>query len=490
MRPIILAALAALVSSTAGAQAPPFTAVQPELFVLNNSFANGWADYDNDGDLDLAVAAATGLRLYRNDGGRFVSVGEHLGLPAKSDYELRGLSWGDYDGDGWPDLIIGPTDADRTSLVFHNQGAGRFVEVAAKIGLALPGRSSRVSNWIDYDNDGDLDLYAPDRAGANRLMRNDGGVFVEDPNGPKDPRPTVGACWFDYDQDGDLDVFIANQAGEKDGLWRNDGGVFVDVAAQAGVQSAGRTKEQGGVGCTIGDFDNDGLLDIFVANYGPNALFRNKGDGTFENVAASVGLGADNHAVGASFGDYDNDGLLDLYVTTYERTKDAAWPIDALYRNTGKGGFVNVISEGGLLRAGDHGVQWIDFDLDGALDLSLTRGYPPTGGHPVFHNEVARSVAARSLSVLVQDARGRATRAGAEVRLYDANGRIIASRLVTTGDGYSTQSVLPVHFGLKSRTPVTVEVAFMGPGGRKLQTLHGVDPAAYAGRSLVIREGD
>src|SRR5690606_37906342 len=94
----------------------------------------------------------------------------------------------------------------------------RFTDVAADIGLTIPGRASRQTNWVDYDNDGDLDVYASDRRGDNRLFRNDGGRFthVFADAGPTDDRPTVGACWFDFDADGDLDIFLANQSGGTD----------------------------------------------------------------------------------------------------------------------------------------------------------------------------------------------------------------------------------------------------------------------------------
>src|SRR3546814_18202904 len=87
------------------------------------------------------------------------------------------------------------------------------------------------------------------------------------------------SCWFDYDRDGDLDLFLANQAGATDALWRNDGGRFVDVAPARGMDRPGRLAEDGSVGCAVGDFDNDGELDLFVASYGVNSLYRNKGDG-------------------------------------------------------------------------------------------------------------------------------------------------------------------------------------------------------------------
>lgn len=487
-------AFAIFVSLAAAATAQdarlPFEPVQAALFDAPGSLANAWADYDRDGDLDLAVVGKSGeVRLYRNDGGRFVSVGGALGLPL-SGPEMRAASWGDYDGDGWPDLLVGPTDKAALSRVYHNLGGRRFVDVAAEIGLTLPGRSARHTNWIDFDNDGDVDLYATDRAGENRLYRNDGGRFVQVPSdqAPGDTRPTVGACWFDFDRDGDLDLFTANQAGAADGLWRNDGGRFVDVAAALGVDNAGRTRDEGGVGCAVGDYDNDGWLDLFVPNYGRNALYRGGPGGTFVNVAAEAGVAVENHAVGAAFGDYDNDGRLDLMVTAYTGSAGNLTPKDALFRNSDGGRFVDMLAGGGVANVADHGVQWVDYDRDGALDLSLTDSFGPAGGHILLRNTGPRDAARRSLSVLVLDARGRYTRAGAEVRLYDAGGHILATRQVETAGGYSSQSMGPVHFGLKALDPVTVEVTFMSKTGRRVVKVAGVRPQAYAGRSLVVRQ--
>lgn len=477
---------------TAAAQhAPlPFEPVQAKLFEAPGSLANAWADYDRDGDLDLAVVGKSGeVRLYRNDRGSFVSVGGALGLPL-SGPEMRAASWGDYDGDGWPDLLVGPTDKAVSSRVFRNLRGGRFADVTAEIGLTLPGRSARHTNWIDFDNDGDVDLYATDRAGENRLYRNDGGGFVLLPSGqaPADTRPTVGACWLDYDRDGDLDLFTANQAGATDGLWRNDGDRFVDVAAALGLDNPGRTKDEGGVGCAVGDYDNDGYLDLFVPNYGRNALYRGGPGGRFVNVSTQAGIGVDNHAVGAAFGDYDNDGWPDLMVTSYTRSGNDLQPKDALFRNLGGGSFTDLLANGGIVNVADHGVQWVDYDRDGALDLSLTDSFGPEGGHILFRNTSPRDVARRALSVLVLDAKGRFTRAGAEVRLYDAMGRILGTRQVETAGGYSSQSMGPVHFGLKALAPVTVEVTFMGKAGRRTVKIGGVRPLAYAGRSLVVRQ--
>ena len=469
----------------------PFVSVQPERFGVAHSYANAWGDFDTDGDLDLAVSLGTGeVRLYRNEAGALVSVGAALGLPQAGNHELRGLSWGDFDADGDLDLLGGATAPDKPTMVLRNDGGKRFVDVAETIGLTIRGRSARQTNWIDYDNDGDLDVYAADRRGDNKLFRNDGGrfthVFVG--VGPTDPRPTVGACWLDIDSDGDLDLYLANQSGAADAMWRNDGTSFTDVAGALGMTGLPRTKAEGGVGCAVGDYDNDGDFDIFAPNYGRNLLYRNNGNGTFSEVGQDLGVGVDNHAVGADWGDYDNDGDLDLSVASYEGAPGAQTPVNALFRNDRANGFVNVLRRTSVFNAADHGTQFVDYDGDGGLDLSVTDGYGDAGGHFLFRNTIAPDAKRRSLSVLVLDAKGHQTRFGAEVRLYDAAGRIIASRQVVTGGGYNTQRAGPVHFGLTGLRPLRVDVTFMTKGGRKTQTLHDVRPSDFSGRTLVIRE--
>ncbi|WCT74411.1 CRTAC1 family protein [Sphingomonas naphthae] len=487
--------LSACMATPGLAQTPaplPFEAIQPADFAVvpgGNSISNAWADFDNDGDLDLAVSLKTGeVRLYRNDKGKFVSVGTAMGLPQKGGFEVRGLSWGDYDGDGWVDLLAGPNDPKNPTRVYHNDKGKGFTEVAAKIGLSFSGRSSRQSSWLDYDNDGDLDLFVTDRIGKNRLFRNDGGSFVEVMAGsPLNVfKSTVGACWLDYDKDGDLDLFLANQSGATDSFFRNDGATFVDVAPALGMDSPGRAKDEGGVGCAVGDYDNDGNLDIFEPNYGRNKLWHNNGDGTFTDVAKQLGVDTENHAVGAAWGDYDNDGLLDLFVTSYVGPRDQQVPKDALFHNEGARGFVNVAA-GTLIDVADHGVQWVDYDKDGGLDLSVTDNYGPTGGHPLFRNTLP-AAGKRSLAIQVTDAKGIINRFGAEVRLFDTAGKIVATRQVSTGGGYNSQSTGPLVFGLTSMAPVKVEVTFMSAKGRKVQTIAKVDPKAYRGKVLTVKE--
>lgn len=491
MRRLAIAILALPTLTAASTPEPSMTRIQPELLAMSGSFAIAWGDHDNDGDPDLAASLRSGeVRLYRNDKGVLVSVGAVMGLPT-SGGELRGLSWGDYDGDGWIDLMVGSGSPDKPSAVFHNEEGKRFVNVAEQIGLTVPGRSSRQNNWVDYDNDGDLDLYATDRLKENKLYRNDGDKFVQvfADGAPTVTSSTVGACWLDYNKDGNLDLFLANQSGKADQLLRNDGDKgFIDVAPQLGMTSLPRTRAEGGVGCAVGDYDRDGELDIFVANYGHNVLWHNNGDGTFTNVAKEMGVDLENHAVGSAWGDYDNDGYPDLMITSYvgEETSKSM-PKDSLFHNEGGKGFVNVISETSQLNAGDHGVAWADYNNDGAIDLSVARGYTSIGGHFVFKNDLPAAKARQSLSVMVLDAKGHYTQAGAEVRLYDPKGKLLGAGQVSTGGGYNSQSAAPVHFGVPGQTRVTVEVTFMSKAGRKVHRIPNVSLASYYGKSLVVR---
>src|SRR5262245_63501098 len=234
MRVCIRALFAALALGTIAAPradeagAPAFALVQPELFSANGGQPNAWADFDNDGELDEFVGfRGRPNRLYRQQHGTFTDVAVSAGVA--DSVETRAAAWGDYDADGNVDLYVGFIDGTPNKL-YHNDGHGHFADVAAALGVNLTGVSRQVS-WIDYDNDGDLDLFMAFRDKPNRLFRNDGARFVDvtTESGIGDPRKTVGAAWFDIDQDGDLDVFVANQNGDANGLFRNDRGRFVDV---------------------------------------------------------------------------------------------------------------------------------------------------------------------------------------------------------------------------------------------------------------------
>ncbi|MCP3731047.1 VCBS repeat-containing protein [Sphingomonas sp. MG17] len=471
--------------ATAADRTPSFAPVQPGLFDAPGALVTAWADYDRDGDADLAVTFKSGeIRLYRNDRGMFANVAGVVGLLRTSE-ELRAAAWGDYDGDGDPDLYL----ASKGRKYLYRNDGGRFVEIGRVAGIDAPGSSARQAVWIDQDLDGDLDLFVASRSGPNILFRNEGGRFrdVAAELGLADARRSVGACWFDMDEDGDLDLFVANQDGDTDAMFRSERGRFTDVARSLGMDRAGRAQDEGGVGCAIGDFDNDGRFDLFVAAYGRSLLYRNLGSGRFAEQAVARGIDLTGHHVAAAWADYDHDGQLDLFVTGYTGSGTTAKPDDRLYRNRA-GKFENMLAGDHALNAADHGAQWADFDSDGDLDIALAEAYPPNGRHPVLRNEASAAARARALSIQLVDVAGHATRAGAEVRLFDGKGRLLASRPVGAGEGYDAQSALPVHFGLASLAPVRVEVTFLTPRGRVKQQIRGIDPRSYRGRPLVVRQ--
>src|ERR1700730_11332959 len=341
--PVLVFALAVI--SAQGTQktgAPAFELVQAELFSAAGCMPNAWADFENDGDLDEFVGfRGRPNRLYRQDHGRFEDVAAAVGLA--DEVETRAAAWGDFDGDGHLDLYVGFIDGAPNKL-YRNDGDGKhFTDVAPALGVNLTGITRQVS-WIDYDNDGDLDLFIAFRDQPNRLFRNDGGHFtdVTKESGIGDPRKTVGAVWFDVDGDGDLDLFVANQEGDANGLFRNDNGHFVDVAREWGVDASGRSEEFGGVGAAVADFDGDGLLDLFVAYYGPSALYRNDGGRRFIEVTKAAGVLLDQHARPPAWGDYDNDGRPDLYVAGFLATETHYR--DHLFHNDG-GTFRDVLPQ-------------------------------------------------------------------------------------------------------------------------------------------------
>jgi len=476
-----------LLLGACGTPDPAFEVVQPELFAAPGAQPNAWADYDNDGDFDLFVGfRGAPDRLYRNDAGVFVDVAAEVGLANTE--ETRVAAWGDFDSDGHLDLYVGfPASQQTPNRLFRNEGDGAsFRDVGRDLGVGLIG-TTRQTSWIDYDNDGDVDLFVAMRDQPNRLFRNDEGTFfdVTTQSGIGDPRRTVGVAWFDMDMDGDLDAFVANQNGDHDGFFRNDDGHFTDVAPQLGMDSPNRPDDYGGVGPAVADYDNDGNLDLYVANYGPDALWRNEGGGAFTEVAEGTVLGRDFHSTVAAWGDFDNDGWTDLYVASYLNTEPEAQ--DYLYKNF-SGSFEIVTPVEMLEKGASHGVQWADFDADGDLDLALANN-SAEGSHYLYRSLLPEPVATRSVQVMVVDSNGKHTLPGAEVRIYAAGtDRLLGTRLVDTGGGYCSQNVMPVHVGLPADVDrVRVEVTVMGSDGRTQATMENVDPNGLPHRVQVVR---
>jgi hypothetical protein len=471
-----------------GTGKPVFEPIQPDLFAAGANLVNAFADVDGDGDLDLFVGFdGAPNRLYRNEKGAFADIASAAGVADAR--ATRAAAWGDFDADGDPDLVLGftPGAAGPVLRLYKNDGA-KFSDVTTAAGLVVATGAVRQPSFVDFDADGDLDLFVGFRDRANALFRNDAGKFtdVAASVGLADARKTVGAVWFDYDHDGDLDVAVANMDGDANGLFRNDKGMFTDVAAAAGVQWGGRgpnDKGNGTVRVCAADLDGDGRLDLVAANYGPLGFFSNRGSGKFEDRAATVGLAIDSRYDSCAPADFDHDGRLDLYVNG--TINGGASFQDTLFRNNGSG-FDDVTPPNLRALQADHGVQWADVDGDGDLDLALN-GSRGDGMHLILRNMLPAADAARAVQVRVLDAKGHATLAGAEVRFFAAgSNQPLATRLVDSGSGYDAQSDMPVHFGVPASVKrVDVQLIVPAKGARTETWQRGVTPAG--GKVLVMR---
>jgi len=291
----------------------------------------GFLDYDNDGYLDLYVSNPVWdanfenfkgqVLLYHNKGdGTFAEVSEDAGIEILNWFSYAG-GFADYNNDGFLDMYI-TANWDR-NVLYQNNGDGTFTNVAEKAGVEnfVGGQGDGGFNFTsgDYDNDGDMDIYLPGGGGLDLgpavLYRNNGdGTFtdVAEKAGITDKSNGRGSAFFDYDNDGDLDLITVGGTTPLH-LYRNNGdGTFIDVAWKE-AKLIPSTFER----LTVGDYDNDGYMDIYLMPWGRlRVLYHNNGDGTFKDVTQEAGVGGfATRSGGCAFGDYDNDGDLDLFAS-------------------------------------------------------------------------------------------------------------------------------------------------------------------------------
>jgi enediyne biosynthesis protein E4 len=490
-----------------------------------------------------------------------------------------GCAFLDADGDGWQDLLFvqsmdwpSARKGKHVLALYRNNRNGTFTDVTASSGLAVEMYGLGVAA-ADYDNDGDTDIYIT-AVGPNRLFRNAGNGRFEDVTklaGVGDPSFSASAMWFDYDRDSRLDLLVANYvewtiekdrfcaldgksksyctpeayAGQSPTLYRNKGdGTFENVTKKAGIYDPANKM----LGLALLDFDGDGRLDVFAANdTAPNRLYRNKGDGTFTDVAVTAGVafsdaGVARAGMGVDAGDFDGSGREGVVVGNFTNE------MMALYANEGNGLFVDEAASGTIGRASllrlTFAALFADFDLDGLLDIAAGNGHvaddiakvQPTMAHaqvPLlfrnlgsrkFEDVTARAgaafttpVVARGMAVgdvdndgdldLAITANNGAARllrndGGPHQRLrvtlsgrtsnrdaigarvrVERDGGPTTWRRVKTGSSYLSQSELPLTFGLGSATRVAA-IEIVWPTG-KTERVTGAAP----GTAVTIVEG-
>jgi hypothetical protein len=352
------------VASSAGIDFHHDNAASTEKYLIETMGSGAaWLDFDGDGFLDayLVNSAATAqyqpqkpLRsaLYRNNGdSTFSDVTAKAGVAAEGLFGM-GVAVGDYDNDGDPDLFVA---GHARSILYRNNGDGTFADVTAKANVTNKGMWGSSAGWFDYDNDGKLDLVI-----ANYLDWSEkNNLFCGD------QRPGYRSYCHPN-----------KYRGQTVTLYRNLGdGSFQDVSEKSGIgQQAGN-----GLGVVCFDFDDDGWMDVFVANDSmQNFLFRNKGDGTFDDVTLLAGVAfGENGEVEAGMGtdaaDFDGDGHLDLYLTHLD------FEFDRLYRNIGDGSFEDATFRSKLgydsFHVSGFGVRFVDYDNDGLRDIFAVNGH-------------------------------------------------------------------------------------------------------------------
>jgi len=328
----------------------------------------GLIDCDNDGKLEIVTVNGSTVDRFRKEGGdpmitlyhqdanfKFTDITKPAGLTRKG--WGMGIAVADYDNDGWPDIYV--TGYGGNAL-YHNLGNCKFEDVTDKTGLGVGGLSTGAA-WGDYDRDGKVDLFV---ARYVHFDINNVPVFGSDEKN----------CRF-------KGILVQcgpwGLPGESDFLFHNNGdGTFTDVSKKAGVDDP---KHFYGLGVIWGDYDNDGWPDLYVANdAGPNYLYHNKHDGTFEEIGALSGIalsgdGLEQGSMGVDWGDYLHEGRLSMFVTNF--TEQA----DTLYHNLGKDSFEDVSVRAKLAQPTYLPVGWgtsfFDMDNDGWLDILLVNGH-------------------------------------------------------------------------------------------------------------------
>ena len=404
------------------------------------------ADYDGDGDIDLYVGSYDPVSssykhyLFNNDMGRFKDVSEAVGI--RHSAKEYSATFADYDNDGFLDLYIVKEGGD---VLYRNAGKGIFEDVTAraKIGSKRGGNSAL---FFDLDHDGDLDLFET-RSNSNLLFRNNGdGTFLEQAEKMGLSGSSANsrkAAFGDFDDDGDIDLVVVNENGSNVLYSNQRQGVFKDVTEKSGLKSNG-----GSSSVAVGDYNNDGFLDLFITSLnGENSgLYRNLGDGSFELEKNTKDMfAAIKHvkAYDAKFFDFDNDGFLDLIIAGESEEKGGRGLF--LYHNDGNGKFTDVSNLLPEEPKSGRQIAIFDYNDDGDLDV-VVAGL--NGGVFLLRNDGGNTNHYVNMKLV-------GLRAGSAKNNHFGIGAKVEMR---AGDLYQTTVVTDpnVHFGLGNRAKADV----------------------------------
>jgi len=381
--------------------------------------------------------------LFLNEEGQFKEISRYLGLP-NSRYRIA--TWADYDNDGFLDLALGTIRAGMPLKLYKNVDGVSFIDVSEEAGITKEGSTVVHGIWADYDNDGNIDLFQAGM-GVSFLYRNKGdGTFEEiSEMAGLDVRFSLNsALWFDLNNDGYQDLFLVKSGINKMYL-NNRNGTFLDITDRSGL---GGHQIWNTTSACSGDYNGDGYFDIYITNIGRargNALYRNNGDGTFTNITWETNTGDVSDGRTCAWIDFDADGRIDLFSTNHLHP-------NRLYRNLGNDVFVDVASLVGIDSPIDvFAASWGDYNRDGFMDVFLN-------GHigTALMKNSGNSNNSITLNLIGSGLLSNSSAIGARVEVINTEG--IQVKEVSGGRGCCEQDMLPVNFGVGQDDTVDVNV--------------------------------
>ncbi|WP_234950299.1 FG-GAP-like repeat-containing protein [Wenyingzhuangia marina] len=470
------------------------------------------ADFDQDGDLDLFVVAkaqdksdanVTASKLFKNNNdGTFTDVTQSSGLvnlfpldeigevsDALTGYKF-GVFWGDYDNDGFPDIFM--THTNKMQL-FHNQQDGTFQEVTEQAGIKKYNDCINTgATWFDYNNDGFIDVYVSDWDGdceGNRLYKNKGNGTFEDVSNifqGLSSAHSYQSIPFDFNDDGWLDLYVLNdfplnQGGANDLFINHNGEFFTEEADSYHLDIA-----RGDMGAAVGDYNNDGEFEFYIATIGNNALFEKQTDNTYKDLSREHKVYNAGWAWGVTFSDFDLDRDEDLYIVNGFDYPNAGIGNNKYYENIlnrGHSGFIDSSDKSKLGEITISVSQSIfDYDNDGDLDAFITNNDGPS----YFYENKTLDFTNQSLGqpnwfkVKLEGTVSNRDAIGTKLSIKTVSGTL---HRYYTGKGFLSQSLQSVHFGLGSDNEI-LELNITWPSGA-IETFKNIS----VNKTVLVKEG-